>query len=111
MPGGSAWAATNSKVQAITNDVGLGSILNLPIGRRTRSFSKDGFQTYQRSEITLLISQVATIDVVLRVGTQTEAVTVTQDASLLQTQTSSVSSNLSNDAVTELPLLFRSGVG
>jgi len=92
-----------------TDAVGRFTLLNLPVGQYTLTCSKDGFEKYQRSGLTLAISETTEIDILLTVGSRTEAVTVVGDAPLLQTQTSSISTNLNNAAVTELPLNVQGG--
>jgi hypothetical protein len=77
---------------------------NLPIGSYTVSIAKAGFKTLERKGITLLISQVAEIDATLQVGGATESVVVTSAAPILQTEDSTLSSNLNGEAVSELPL-------
>jgi hypothetical protein len=92
-----------------TNEVGAYTVLNLPIGQYTLSCTKRGFRPYQHSGISLAISQVAEIDVSLLLATRSDTVLVTGDAPLLQTQTSSLSTNLGNTAVNELPLNVMGG--
>jgi len=92
-----------------TNAMGVYSALNLPIGRYRLACSKEGFKKYERSDINLTISQVAEIDAVLIIGPSTETVAVTRDAPLLQTQTSTISTNLGNAAISELPLNVQGG--
>jgi len=105
--------ATNAdtKVQssATTNDVGLYSILNLPIGRYTVAFSKQGFKTYDRAGITVAIGQVVRLDATLQVGAVTESVTVSAEASILQTEQTQVGSHMRSQVVTDLPLTISGG--
>jgi len=92
-----------------TNTAGRFSLLNLPIGQYTLLCAKNGFEKYRRSGLSLAIGEATEIDIVLTIGSNTEAITVTGDAPQLQTQTSSISTNLSNAAVTELPLNVQGG--
>jgi len=100
---------TGLQTNAATNELGRYSLLNLPIGSYTFTCTKNGFRNYERSGISLAISQVAEINIVLALGGNTETVTVTGDASIVQSQTSSVSTNLRNNVVTELPLNVQGG--
>lgn len=100
---------TNEQTSTTTNALGLFTVLNLPIGEYKVLASKDGFGTSERKGINLAISQVAEINFQLRVGATAETVTVSEDAPLLDTQTSSVSTNLHNAAVNELPLNVQGG--
>ncbi len=93
------------EVQTTTTDnSGLYRIGNLPVGSYAVTFSKNGFRTLDRKGITLLIGQVAEIDAALQIGGTTETVVVTSVSPILQTQASSVSTNLNSEAVSELPL-------
>jgi len=95
----------NNLQSATTTDVaGRFTLLNLSIGQYTIVCSKDGFEEYRRSGLDLAISQATDINIVLTIGSRSESITVAGDAPLLQTQTSSISTNLGNTAVTELPL-------
>jgi len=102
---------TDTKVQtnATTNDVGLYTILNLPIGGYTVAFSKQGFKTYDRSGITVAIAQVVHLDATLNVGAVTESVTVTAEAGILQTRQTELSTTMKSQVVTNLPISVSGG--
>ncbi len=100
---------TGTQSKSATNELGLYSIRNLPIGSYKVSFCKTGFKTFERGGLVLLVSQVAEVDVTLQVGTTSEEVVVTASSPILQTQTSGISTNLTNDAVTDLPLTVDGG--
>jgi hypothetical protein len=102
-------AANSLQENAATNEMGVYSLRNLPIGEYTLACSKGGFGDYERSGVNLVIRHVAEIDIVLMIGASTHTVTVTGDVPQLQTQTSSLSTNLVNAAVTELPLNVQGG--
>jgi hypothetical protein len=104
-----ASTANSLQENAATNEMGVYSLRNLPIGEYTLACSKVGFGNYQRSGVNLVIRQVAEIDIVLMIGTSTHTVTVTGDVPQLQTQTSSLATNLVNAAFTELPLNVQGG--
>src|SRR5690348_4931495 len=76
--------ATNVKTPTTTNSLGIYTVRNLPIGSYRVQVAKTGFGSFERKGITLLISQVAEIDIELKVGTTAELVTVTEDAAVLQ---------------------------
>ena len=100
---------TNLRNVTATNALGEYRLLNLSIGPYTVLFSKDGFADYKRSGINLAVAQVANVDAVLAVGTRLETTLVNGAAPLLQSQTSSISTNLNNAAVSELPLNVQGG--
>ena len=101
--------SSNLQSTASTNAVGAYTLLNLSVGQYTLACSKEGFAKHQRSGINLVISQVAEVDIVLRISAASGAAVVTADAPLLETQTSSISTNLNNAAITELPLNVQGG--
>jgi hypothetical protein len=81
---------TGIRTNAVTNQAGIYSLLNLPIGRYSVSFAKEGFQKLDRSGISLSVRQVADLSITLNVGETAIAVTVTDDVPPLQTETSDV---------------------
>lgn len=95
---------TNEVRKVTTNDIGLYTIPNLPIGTYSLSLAKAGFKSFERKGLTLAVSQVAEIDVVLTTGAVSEVIEVNTAPPVLQTEDSTVSANLNNQAVTELPL-------
>ncbi|MFP5205279.1 MAG: carboxypeptidase regulatory-like domain-containing protein [Acidobacteriota bacterium] len=70
--------------------------------------SKAGFQTAVRSGITLVVSQVARIDMALQVGQAAQTVTVSGAPPLLDTETSSVGQVLPAHTIANLALNGRS---
>lgn len=100
---------TNVSYNGQSNELGLYTILNLPIGSYKVTFVGDGFKTFQREGLTLLIGQVAQIDAQLEVGSLTETVLVNQEAPLLQTNDAALTTNLTNNVVTDLPLSINGG--
>lgn len=101
--------STNLQTVSASNGLGEYTLLNLSIGQYTVVFSKDGFADYQRSGVNLAVAQVAQIDSVLTLGARVETTVVNTDTPLLQTQTPSISTNLNNAAVSELPLNVQGG--
>ena len=93
----------------VTNDVGLYTLSNVPIGRYEIKFSLTGFKSLSRSGITVTVAQTVRLDVTLETGQITELVTVTADASLLKTDSPLVATTLPSKVVTDLPLSFAGG--
>jgi len=87
-----------------TNNLGLYSVVGLPIGPYHVTFAKDGYATFERKGITLLIGQVAAIDVTLQVGATKQIIEITAETAVLQTETSSLTTNITNNVVNDLPL-------
>jgi hypothetical protein len=100
---------TNFQTSVTTNALGLYNIVNLPIGNYTLQFSKGGFKNLERKGLTLLVGQSVGINAVLQVGAENQTVTVTEETPLLQTEQASLTTNLNNRAVTDLPLNVAGG--
>ncbi len=95
---------TDAMQTTATDAQGFYRVENLPVGTYTVSFSAAGFKTLERKGITLLISQVAEIDVSLAIGATTQTIEVSSAPPILQTEDTVVSNNLNSEAVSELPL-------
>jgi hypothetical protein len=95
---------TSATRTVTTNDQGFYSIPSLPVGRYTISASPTGFKKTVNSGIELHIGDKLNVDLNLEVGAVGETVTVTGEASLVQTRSADVSSLVTQKQVTELPL-------
>jgi hypothetical protein len=74
------------------------------VGQYQVEVTKNGFSTLIRNGITLQVGQEASIDITLRVGSTNQSVTVTAEASLVQTTTSTIGSIVNQEEITSLPL-------
>jgi hypothetical protein len=100
---------TNVATTVTSNDRGLYSILNLPIGRYTVSFQREGFNTLIREGITIALSANVVLDVQLGIGGLADVMTVTADASLLGKANAEIGTNMTSRVVTDLPLNISGG--
>lgn len=94
---------------SVTNDIGLYSIPNLPIGTYTVEFKASGFKAFVQEHVTISIGQVVKLDATLSVGAANESVVVVADASPLRTETSDVGTNMKGNDLTILPLSVAGG--
>ncbi len=101
--------ATNVPTATVTNDVGLYSLKNLPIGTYTVTFTLQGFSPLRRQGITVGLAETITLDSTLEVGGLQDTVTVTSDASLLSASTAQVGTTMKSSVVTSLPLTVSGG--
>jgi len=99
---------TGNVYRATSTDTGNYTIPQLPAGRYELSVNVSGFKKYDRQNLTLAVTQVMRLDVGLEVGSNAETVTVTAEASLLKTESSDVTHNITIDNMTNLPIL---GIG
>lgn len=99
---------TGSNYETISTETGNYVLTAMPPGSYQITADLPGFRRSVRQGITVLVAQTLRIDVILEVGANTEEVTVTADAPLLRTESSDVSTNITGQALVDLPLL---GIG
>jgi hypothetical protein len=97
--------ATNVRQQTKSSSTGDFTIPGLQPGLYTVRAEKSGFSSYERRGITLFVATETRVDLKLSVGHQSETVTVTADASLLQTENAELSTSVSRKEYDELPLV------
>src|SRR5881628_2961445 len=93
---------------AISSERGAYSVPLLPVGAYELTTTMPGFKQQVRSGINLVVGQEAVIDLTLEVGANAETVTVSEEAPLVNTTTSSTSGVITEQQVKELPLNGRS---
>jgi hypothetical protein len=87
-----------------TDSDGRYNFANLPIGAYEVTVEAANFSKYVQTGITLLVNQNAVVDVGLKAGGVQEIVTVTENASLLNTTTPEVSTRFDERRLSELPI-------
>jgi hypothetical protein len=80
-------------------------VMELPTGTYEMTVTVPGFKKYVHSNLVLPVAQTLRIDVLLEVGAATDTVTVTAEATLLQTESGEVSQNVSANTLNDLPVL------
>jgi hypothetical protein len=100
--------ATNTDTDAariaVTGSDGAYAITNLVVGPYRLQVTKDGFSTYNQSGIVLQVNTNPQINVVLKVGAVSEQVEVQANASMVETQNTSVGQVIDQRRVVDLPL-------
>jgi len=99
---------TGATRTATTGSSGNFRLLSLPIGPQEVRVEKSGFKTAVREGINPVVSQEAVLTLSLEVGQFSDQVTVTDEAPLINTSTSSVSGLVGERQVKDLPLNGRS---
>jgi outer membrane receptor protein involved in Fe transport len=99
--------ATNARGQAKTDSYGNYLLLQLSPGSYTVEVSAQGFKRNLHSAIVLELQQQAQLDVKLEIGQVSDTVTVSADASALETTTSTIGQVVNNRAIMNLPLNTR----
>jgi len=96
--------ASGLRVQRETNQSGRFLLPALPVGEYTLTAELIGFRRWVRETIVLRLGEQLDLSIALAVGDLTEAVTVSTEAPILQTNTSDISEIVSNQQVVALPL-------
>jgi hypothetical protein len=87
-----------------SNELGYYSVPLLPPGNYQITVQHQGFRPITRSGITVVVDQTARIDFIMEVGAVTEKVEVTGNASVVETQSSSLKGVVDEQRIRELPL-------
>src|SRR3989454_1319113 len=92
----------------VSGERGAYTVPLLPVGAYEITTTMPGFKQVVRSGINLVVGQEAVVDLTLEVGAAAETVTVSEEAPLVNTTTSSTSGLITEQQVKELPLNGRS---
>jgi len=95
---------TNISTTTTTTENGRYFILSLKPGVYTVTASLVGFKKYVNSGVTLQVNQTARLDITLNVGEVSQEVTVSAEAPLLESETSSRGAVIDGRKIVELPL-------
>src|SRR5450631_572985 len=97
---------TGSRYAAVANSQGLYTFSELQPGTYTLAVTSPGFKSYTQIGITVNVGSTASVNAVLEIGAATQNITVTSDASQLQTESSDVGTTLPSELIEDLPLFF-----
>ena len=95
---------------AETSSTGSYVFPGLPVGDYEITVTKAGFRAYKQSGITLQVNQQLGVDVALQLGDVSQTVEVVAQATLLQTETSSLGQVVEQRRLEDLPLDGRNPV-
>ena len=97
--------ATNISVSTVSNKAGLYSIRFLQIGQYTVTVDSAGFEKTVYGPFTLEIDQVAKVDMSLKVGSQSQTMTVSGAlAPILNTDNSQIDTTFDENTIKNIPL-------
>jgi hypothetical protein len=96
--------ASNVEYTAVSNQAGVYTITSVTVGTYVVKASLTGFKTATTRPIQLEAKQVARLDFKLEVGALEDAVEVTAQSPVLQTETTTVGEVISGNTVESLPL-------
>ncbi|MBI4874735.1 MAG: TonB-dependent receptor [Acidobacteria bacterium] len=96
--------ATAVRVSATSNDAGMYDVPYLQPGVYTLSATAAGFKSYERKNLQVRVGDQLAIDIPFEVGQVSESITVSGQASLLETSTASVGRVVDSRRILDLPL-------
>jgi hypothetical protein len=102
--------ATGEVVEGVSNTTGRFAFPGLVAGTYTVTVSLAGFKTFVASDVRLLTARPSDITAKLEVGALTETVEVKAASELIQTQSPAVTTTLSTEQLSELPLVSRNAL-
>lgn len=96
--------ATNATRSSVTNEAGIYSFPSLPPGSYSLKAEKPGFKSATSSNIEVQVQQTVRLDLDITVGSVSETIEVTAQASALTTENSTLGTVVENKRIVELPL-------
>lgn len=104
-------ATTGVKNTTVSTSSGDYRFTELAVGTYTVTVTAAGFEVGTATGVTVSINSVSALNVRLKVGTQSDTVTVDASGLRLQTATSDISGTISQKQIEDLPLSIATGVG
>jgi carboxypeptidase family protein/TonB-dependent receptor-like protein len=95
---------TNLSVTTTSNETGLYTIKELPLGSYRLTTEAKGFKTSTNANVTLNAGTIARVDFKMELGQAREVVEVTGEAAAVNTEDSKLSSTVSSTQINNLPL-------
>jgi hypothetical protein len=101
---------TGVVLTTVSNDAGLYRFLFLNPGQYKLVASMAGFKTFERDRIQLNVSEAGTLPVILEVGAQSERITVSAEAPLIEAEKADHGMVIDNKKVVDLPINTRNPI-
>ncbi len=96
---------TGQVLTVTTTSTGNYSIAQMPIGAYEITVEAAGFKTYKREGVSLAAAQELRLDIPLQVGNASDSITITGEASLLDTENGTIAHNITVSQMQDLPIL------
>ena len=101
---------TGVTLTSTTNEAGLYRFLFLNPGRYKVVATIVGFKTFERDNIQLTVNESATLPITLEVGAQTDRITITAEAPLVESEKADRGLLIDNKKVVDLPINTRNPI-
>jgi hypothetical protein len=96
--------ATNLSVTTTTNETGLYTLKELPIGSYRITAEAKGFKTASNMSVTLNAGTTARVDFKMELGQTREVIEVSGEAAAVNTEDSKLASTVTSTQIANLPL-------
>ena len=96
---------TNARFRTNSTSTGDYTVPSLPVGTYQLRVENTGFKTYLNTNVTVAAGSTVVLDVTLEVGTSQQTVEVSANAQMLQAESATVGTAVSNRLVDDLPIL------
>jgi Carboxypeptidase regulatory-like domain/TonB dependent receptor len=100
--------ATGAVHQAASTATGNYTLAQIPTGTYEMTIAVSGFKRFVRQNVALGTAQTLRVDATLEIGSSAESVTVTEQVTLLKTESGELAHNVSTNTLNNLPVL---GIG
>jgi len=87
----------------VSDGTGQYTIVNLPPGMYTLTFTLPGFSTYKREGVEVSLNFTSTINADMRVGTVEETITVTGESPIVDVQSAALTRSVTAEIIKQLP--------
>ncbi len=98
---------TNVSREVQTSGTGAYLFLEVPVGSYEVDVNQPGFKKYARKGIVLVLNEIATVDIILQVGSNVDTVEVTGAPPVIDTTSTQLGAVMTDQSVRELPLNSR----
>jgi hypothetical protein len=95
---------TGLTLSTVSTEAGLYSLPNLPPGRYSVTVEAPNLKKYTREGVTVQTGSTVSLDIQMQLGSISESVLITSDASQLETTTSDIGATVEKTLVANLPL-------
>lgn len=96
--------ATGLRRSTVTSNAGEFTVPDLPLGEYTVTISQPGFDVHRFQAVRVEVGKITSLDVKLKIASQTQAIEVAAAAVTLDTDTATLNQVIPDKAVQEVPL-------
>jgi hypothetical protein len=99
--------STEVKLSTVSTAAGLYSFISLTPGKYSVTVGAKGFETVVQNNVLVTVDQVSTVNIVLKLGSVNEVVTVNEASALVDASNTTVGQLISSETSDRVPLLTR----